>query len=91
MKGLGSDALKQLIVPYRVPEDVWLKSFSLITGDDLLLLSEAQLKEFAGLNGVSIYNLLHAKPALGAWCRRRRWYLACRAAVGHQSRSCPLV
>ena len=87
MKGLDSAALKKLIVPYRLSRSVWNKSFSRTTGDELVLWTEAQLKEFAGADGVNIYNLLHANTGPGTSCRRRRvvllWGLVAHVSMSY--------
>ena len=75
MKGLDIAALKKLIVPDHMSSKTWDESFSRITGDELVLCSKDQLVKYAGADGVSIYNLLHANPAPGTLCRHRRGVL----------------
>ena len=72
MKGLDNAVLKKLIVPEHMSSKTWDESFSRITGDKLVLWSESQLEKYAGADGLNIYNLLHANPAPGTSCRRRR-------------------
>ena len=87
VKGLDNAALKKLIVPDHMSGEMWEKSFSRITGEKLVLWTEAQLEKYAGADGLNIYNLLHANTGPGTSCRRRRvvllWGLVAHVSMSY--------
>jgi hypothetical protein len=65
VKGVDNAALKRVLVPTHLSKFVWWKNFARTTGETVLLYTKDELKEFAGLDGVALFNLLHMKPVPG--------------------------